>query len=420
MSNATPKISGTVGAVAYSVTGQLSYVIAQMIVLAALTRFHGAEAVGAFGLAMAIATPVFLLANMGMRTGLATDVQRRFGFDSYLGLTLLTACLGVVGTVLIGRLLLTEPAAQGLLLVIALMKASESVSLLAYGAFQLVGRMERVALSLSLRGWSSALIFTLLLASGASVASAFMAQLVIWAAVAMLHDFPRASRLMTRHLTRPTFAVRPLFRLAQENAPLSISAFLNAVMNALPRLIIERVLGLEAVGIFTVAAYFLQAGVMVVEAVNQALLGRFAIWRQAPETADTRRIIIRLLIIATALSLAGLTLVYLGGEWLLVAGFGPEFGGAAPLLMLMALALCTKLYGIVPQVVLHSDRRFFLYMIYQAVSVVLTFSLLVILVPLYGLTGAGTTILAVAVFRLTFLAASYRREPSARTAKIDP
>ena len=384
--------------------GQLSYVLSQMLVLVALARFGGVEATGAFGVAMAIATPVFLLANMGLRTGLATDARRAHAFSTYTGLATVTGVLGVAFCVAFGTRILQTEVNGTLLAIIALQKWVESLCNVCYGAFQLRNRMNRVAVSLTLRGWTSAILFTGLLAAGVPVAEAFIAQLVVWILVLVFHDYPNASRLLDGRIALPQFRRRPMGALVIENLPLSLSGFVNALANSLPRLVLDRVYGLEAVGIFTVIAYVLQAGTMVVNAVNQALLGRFAALRlQQTSLPQIRAITRRLLLVAAGLSVLGVAVVAIFGKTALALGFGPAFAAGAPTLVLIALALSTKLFGIVPQALIHADRRFGLFLIYEALSLALGFTLLVVLVPDYGLIGAGLSILIVAVARLGFL-----------------
>lgn len=375
-----------------------------MLVLSALARLKGVEATGAFGISMAIATPIFLLANMGLRTGLATDAKRLHAFGEYAGLACVAGVLGVIVCVIFGTHVLDTDVTSALIVIIALQKAVESLCMVCYGAFQLRSRMKRVALSLALRGWISAGVFVLLLLGGAPVSGAFASQLVVWLLVLVFHDYPLASRLLEGRISPPRFRLRPMYTLAMVNLPLSLSGFLNAVANNLPRLVLDRYYGLEAVGIFTVIAYFMQAGTMVINAVNQALLGHFAHLRlKRGSTASIAAIARPLLLAATVLSVAGVAMVYLVGEGVLTKGFGSAFATGVPLLMLIAFALMTKLFGIVPQALIHADRRFGLFLIYEASSLALGFALLMLLVPDMGINGAGISILVVAVFRLIFL-----------------
>ena len=402
---AKPPSSRRVGRpIVQSVGGQISYVCAQLVVLAALARFEGVEVTGAFGIAMAVATPVFLLANMGLRTGLSTDSERMFAFPVYTGLAIVTGTVGIAFCVIFGSVVVQSEDAKPFLTIISLMKAVESLSLVCYGGFQRKSRMNLVARSLGLRGWLSAGLFVLLLAGDVPVAGAFGAQLVVWFAVLAFHDYPQASRLLDGKISYPIFRFESLLALARTNLPLSLSGFLNAVLNNLPRLILEKYFGLAAVGVFTVVAYFMQAGTMVINAINQALLGRFASMRlERDSRAQVVAIARSLIFISVGLSISGVFVAYLLGETLLVKGFGQAFGAGATLLTLVAFSLTTKLLGIVPQALIHAERKFGLFLIYEALSLLIGFVLLTVLVPIMGLNGAGVSILFVAVFRLVFL-----------------
>jgi O-antigen/teichoic acid export membrane protein len=57
----------------------------------------------------------------------------------------------------------------------------------------------------------------------------------------------------------------------------------------------------------------------------------------------------------------------------------------------------------VPQSLLHADRRYNLFLVRELVSVVVCVALLIVLVPRLGLMGAGYAILGATIFRLAIM-----------------
>ncbi|MER8576097.1 hypothetical protein NKH19_28595 [Mesorhizobium sp. M1338] len=402
----------------YSVAGQLWYVLTQMCVLSALARFKGPEAVGEFGLAMAITTPVFMLANMGIRTGQATDVHGFFSFSEYAGLVLLTAAIAALTSIGIGYALSASHITFLIVLIFSITKAFEAISNLSYGAFQQAGRMDKVARSLAIRGLLTVSAFVALLSLGVETGVAFLAQLTVWAALSLAYDYPRACRIATGLWCWPSWQWERLLRLAREIGPIGVGHFMNSLLVSMPRMAVERWLGLEALGLLTVVTYFQQAGTLVVNAASQTLVNYFARLKRDGETKAIRTTLLALFGAAVLVSAGSIAVTYFAGEQILANLFGVEFTRANDLLMLIALAISVKVFAMLPQSLMHSDRRFKAYFRYQAASLALCIVLLAILVPLWGLLGAGSAILATAVFRMCVLTVAVAIWPRNSTSKV--
>ena len=410
-------------AIAYSIAGQLGYVLSQMAVLAALAHIRGTEAVGEFGLALALTTPAFMFITMGGKGSQASDVTQSYSFAEYAGLVIGIAIIATAASIAAGVLLAPTRGALLIVIVVTLTKAAEAISTLSYGAFQQAGRSDKIAISLLLRGLFTAALFTLLLVLGASTAVAFLAQLIVWSILAFARDYPLASRIADGRVVRPSTDRRRIWQLARETAPLGASHVVSALLVSLPRLFVERSLGLSAVGLLTVVNYFQQAGTMLFTAVAQVLVNRFARLRQRNTHTQLKRTLWGLFAFATVGSIAGLLIAWLAGEWVLVTLFGREFGAAHMLLMIVAIAVCAKLYGTIPQSLMSADRRFTTLLLRELATVAVSVVLLAVLVPRWGLIGAGYAIAAAALIRLAILCLAtllWRRHAARQQLVIDP
>lgn len=412
-------------AIPYSIAGQVAYILCQMGVLSALAHFRGAAAVGEFGLALALTTPAFMFVNMGGRNSQASDVTHRYSFAEYASLVISAAMLATIVSITAGYLLATASVFL-IVVIVALTKGVESISNLSYGAFQQAGRMDKVAISMTMRGIFTVGLFVLFLSLGASTAVAFLAQLSVWTALAFVRDYPLGSRIATGRIVWPSLEWRRIFQLVRETAPLGASHVVNSLLVSLPRLVVERSLGLSAVGLLTVANYFQQAGALLINAFSQALVNRFARLRSSNSHHDLRSTIKALLVFATIASVLGLVVASVASEWVLITVFGQEFAAAEGLIVLVAVALCARLFAIVPQSILHAERRYkdFLWREIAAVSVCVIF--LAICVPIWGLMGAGYAIVAAAIARLLLMYAATARwrkradDGAANAAEIEP
>ena len=401
-------------AIAYSIGGQLGYVLSQMLVLSALARLRGAEAVGEFGLALALTTPAFMFVNMGGKSSQASDVTHKYSFAEYAGLVVIAAILAAVASILAGLFFAQTENALWIIVVVAATKVVESISTLSYGAFQQAGRVDKVALSLLFRGTLTVALFVLFLWLGFSTALAFCAQLLVWSVMAFVRDYPLASHMADGRFVWPSTDWRRIYRLARETAPLGASYVVNSLLVSLPRLFVERSVGLSAVGLLTVVNYFQQAGTMLFTAMSQAIVNRFARLRQRNSDKALRRTLKALFLFVSACSAIGLFLAIFAGEWVLLLVFGPEFAAAKNLLVLVAVALCARLFGVIPQSLLHAERRFTTFLFRELLTVVVCAAFLAICVPRWGLMGAGYAIVAAAIFRLLimcFATVLWKRRP---------
>jgi O-antigen/teichoic acid export membrane protein len=387
----------------YSVVGQLFYLISQLGILSALAHFHGPTAVGEFGLALALTTPLFLLLNMGFRTAQAVDVGEEFSFAEYGGTRLFLTSLATVASIVLAAAFSDRLSTFLIVTVVVFAKVFESISNLAYGAFQQAGRMDLVAVSFALRGSVTLVAFISLLLLGADTATALMAQLVVWAVVGLFLDYPRASRLAAGALVFPRWSVRESWRLLRHSAPLGGGLLANSLQMTVTRLLVDRFLGLDALGLFTAVAYFQQAGVTASNSISNAIVNRLARLSRDDQRPKLRRILTWLLLVFVLIGAAGMAVCYYFGDVILIVLFGKSYLSAAPLLFVISIIVSLRMISTLPQSLLFAEQRYKEFLGFQLASLALTAALGYYMIPLYGILGAGYVLLAVALFRLVIL-----------------
>jgi O-antigen/teichoic acid export membrane protein len=387
----------------YSFIGQFFYLASQLGILSALAHFHGPIAVGEFGLALALTTPLFLLLNMGFRTTQAVDIGETFSFAEYGGVRLVLTGVALTISVLLGALFSERSSTLVIVAVVACAKVFESVSNLAYGAFQQAGRMDLVAASFALRGSITLLTFVVLLLLGADTSTALLAQLVIWAVIGLFVDYPRASRLATGGLVFPRLSTRQSWRLLRHSSPLGGGLLANSLQMSIPRLLVERYVGLDGLGLFTAVGYFQQAGVTASNSISNAIVNQLARLNRDDQRGELRRILVRLLFLLMLTGALGVATCYFFGDLILLVLFGREYLSATPLLFIVAIAISIRMISTLPQSVLFAQHRFKQFFLFQVVSLGLTIAVGFYIIPRFGLIGAGYVLLAAAVFRLLFL-----------------
>jgi O-antigen/teichoic acid export membrane protein len=402
----------------YSFVSQAFYLLSQLGVLSALAHFRGPQAVGEFGLALALTTPVFLLLNMGFRTTQAVDVGSDFSFSHYGGTRIILTALAAVVSVGLAAAYSDSPTTFTIVLVVALAKVFESISNLAYGAFQQGGRMDLVALSYGLRGGITLAVFVTMLWLGADTTLALTSQLIVWAAISLFLDYPRASKISAGKFVWPHFSPVECWNLLKHSAPLGGGLLANSLQMTAVRLMVERFLGLEQLGLFTAVAYFQQAGVTASNSVSNAIVNRLARMSRNGQTKGLRRILLRLLFLFLAVSAVGIGFCYFFGRELLTLLYGQAYATASQLLLMISIVVSLRMIATLPQSLLFAERRYKEFFGFQIASLLLTVILGYFLIPRFGIEGGGYVLLSVALFRFLVVELVVMLRPRGQAAVV--
>ena len=384
----------------WTILGQIIYIVSQFLILIALTRLSAVTAVGQFGLAAAIVTPIYWLSDLGLRTNKNTDASDTLTFANLFALRLITTLVGYAAIVVASFFFGDESTTRTVLLIFGAAKGIETLSDICYGVFERHGKMAQFAWSISFRGIGSLILFTLILASTESVGAAFLGQLIVWAGVFAAHDIRLARGLSRSEPQRIDWG--RLWPTAIDSRHLAIARFLTALKTSMPRFIIERILGLEALGLFTALSYILQASTTLMTAISRSIIGHLATLNARNDMTGFRRIIRIYSGLTSIMSAAGLAVVWMAGEPLLVFVFGREFSGQEALLMwLLVTAALRALF-----VILQSGplaRREFRYVVrLQLANLVMTTVAVAFGTHFGGLNGAAAG-LAVGALTQVFL-----------------
>ncbi len=359
------------GGAALNFAGFGVFTLCQFLALSLLGRLTGPDGVGLYGLALGIATPVFLFTNMSLRPAFATDLTGQWPFASYKLIRVGSAVAGILVSVVVAVFVRPDLGFVCLVAVMALAKAGEALSDLSYGVFQALEKVGLIGLSLGLRGAAG----LALLAAGALVAAygvetpmrgvllgAATGILAGWWAVFLLNDRGRAAK----HLRGDLAALRPglldhsrdTSRLLWAVLPLGLAIFLTSLQMMGPRFVVEDMFSLRALGFFTAVMALTSLGV---QAVN--MMGQVLVPRMAAGLRDGRRLqVLALLAVLMGFGAAG-GLLYIGlgqmfGAPVLALLFGPEFAQGEHLFAVLALGGALRFVSEALRVGLVAARRF--------------------------------------------------------------
>lgn len=361
-----------------------------------LARSGGPGAVGLYAYALALATPAASLANLQLRSLLASDSTGAYTFREYLALRAAAITIAMLAVVLLGLATNGMPGFVAVLVPVCLMRTAEALNDIYYGAWQFRESMAVVGLSQAINGVSSAALMAAALVLHTGVAGAAIgAALGSGIALVFVYGCTLANgRLLPAGARDARVAWRRVVRLAAQAAPLGVIAFLGTVQSNIPRYFIRGSASEVALGLFAAAYQLPAAGGIVVTALSSAAVPRLASMRASGDIRGFYALTRRLLLLAALLGAAGVALSTLAGRQILSFLYDPSFAAADRMLVVLSTAMGIWFLAAVYGYALTSAR------IIRIQPVILGFSILVLaagcaaLVPRIGAIGAAWAIAA--------------------------
>lgn len=402
----------------WTFVGNLVYAACQWGMLVVLAKLGSPEMVGKFALGLAVTAPVVMLTNLQLRTIQATDARQQYVFGDYLALRLIATGLALL--IIVGIILAAEYNWEMslVILVLGLARAAESISDVFYGLFQQHERMDRIAISMMIKGPLSALLLGLGVYLTHSVLWGAVGLAVAWAAVLFCYDirtgalvlntYPR--KLQSEVLKEPNMSVvlRPrwhlgtLRKLVWLALPLGFVMMLITLNTNIPRYFIEHYLGERELGIFAAISYLMVATAIVVNALGQSASPRLAKYYAAGNGTAFRTLLLKLVGIGALLGVTGILVAIVAGRELLTLMYRPEYAEHADLFtwLMVATAISDIAsflgYGM-------SAARYFhiqmpLFTLVTSTSAIVCFWL----IPINGLRGAAIALIIAAIVQTGF------------------
>ncbi len=330
--------------------GNLVYAGSQWGILVVFTKLGHPEMVGQFTLGLAVTAPVFMLTNLQLRQIQATDAKQLYQFSDYLGLRLLFSQLAVVAVVAISLLSDYRWETLGVVVVLGLAKGLESISDVCYGFFQKYERMDRIAMSLMMRGPLALLLLGLGVCLSGSAIGGVLGMLLGWGTVLIGHDLTYAMRLhKSERLSgsmlsvdlgqvKPNWNIVKLWPLVRLALPLGLVMMLSSLSSNLPNYFMISSLGERDLGIFNAIAYLMVAGNIIVGALGDSASPRLAKYYASGDRGAYSLLLFRLVGIGFVLGATAVAIAVLGGGTLLSLLYSPDYAERKTLFVALMVA----------------------------------------------------------------------------------
>jgi O-antigen/teichoic acid export membrane protein len=306
--------------------GNLFYAGCQWGMLVVMAKIGSPEMVGQFTFGLAVTAPVIMFTNLHLRSVQATDAKKQYLFSDYLGLRLISSMLALLIIAII--ILLGGYQWETILTIslIGLAKAFESISDVFYGLIQQHERMDRIAISLMLKGLLSLIFLVIGVHISGSILGGVAGLVLAWGVVLFVYDI-RSGFLMLRRKSQlqPRWYRKTITKLVWLCLPLGCVMMLISLNSNIPLYFIEQYLGERELGIFSALAYLMVAGNMLVNALGDSATPKLAKYYAAGDRYGFRSLLLKLVGIAALIGGTGVLIAIAAGEQILTLLYRSEY-----------------------------------------------------------------------------------------------
>jgi O-antigen/teichoic acid export membrane protein len=377
----------------WAFAGNAFYALCGYLLLTILTKTSSVETVGLWGVAQAVTLPVATFFSLKLCTVNITDIRHEYQAGHYVAVRLLASLVSVAVAGAIG--LIFYPL--GTAAVIAVMGVSQSVTeIRAYfiSNMQKYEKLNLATLSQIVEGLLTLVLFGLLFWWTQSLLLAITGTIISRLLMLLAYDLPVSAGVLNDHRQGQLKDYRPLWQwpmvwqLAKKSAPLAVvAATMNFTQN-IPRLVMDKQLGRDAVGYFTALSMLLIIYTMVNSALGNAALPRLSRYFTENTKAFTR-LFIRLIAFNLSLGILFVAGAWLFGKPILSLLFTPDYARHKDVFVMLAVSSCILSVFSVANWGLNATRQFNvqvpIYIGTAIVSGIMSF----VMIPKYGLMGGA-------------------------------
>jgi O-antigen/teichoic acid export membrane protein len=394
--------------------GHSSYLGCQWLLVYAFAKLGGPDAVGVYALGLAISAPVIMLANMHLRELHASDAGGEYLLRERSALRLAGLGAGLVGIATLCSLMPWSIAVIGVVLAVAGAKAIESMSELGYGAMQAQRRFRSLAAAQVLRGVVGLAFGVTSFALTQQVLPAVLGVVCGWLLTFCLNDILALRRILgVSDGLFPRCSGKRFWALFRQAAPMGIAGGLNTITLMSPHYAIQFHHDSTHLGLYVTLGYLLLPINILVLALGQAAVPRFAAAYQRGDGATILRLVSKVAAVAVVVGLGSILLSAVVGSQILLVVYGTAWGDLRPVLVLLAIAgllqWLATVFGFAVTAMRQLTHQLSIALITCSVSLVGSFAL----VPTHGLTGAAWSMIITSATLvsgyLVLFARSYRR-----------
>ena len=395
--------------------GNLIYSGCQWGMLVVLAKLGNPEMVGTFTLGLAVTAPVMMFSNLQLRDIQTTDAKNHYLFNDYLGLRLITT--GLALPIILWITLATGYKGETAIVIILIgfAKGLESISDVFYGLLQKHEKMDRMAISVMMKGPLSLLMLSIGTYISGSIIWGVLGLVIAWACILLIWDIPSYRWLINKFTSegeipdslegrtaKPRWQLGTIRKLIWLSLPLGLVMMLISLNANIPRYFLEQSLGKKELGVFAALAYLIVAGNMVVSALGSAARPRLAKYYAGGNVSAYQKLLFQLVAIACLLGLSGILVAWVAGGQILTIVYQPEYAKYTELLIWLmvtaGIGYVSSFLGEGMTAARYFRTQIPLFIVVTSTSAIASFWF----IPKNGLKGAAIALMIAEIVRIIF------------------
>ncbi len=395
--------------------GNLIYSGCQWGMLVVLAKLGNPEMVGTFTLGLAVTAPVMMFSNLQLRDIQTTDAKNHYLFNDYLGLRLITT--GLALPIILWITLATGYKGETAIVIILIgfAKGLESISDVFYGLLQKHEKMDRMAISVMMKGPLSLLMLSIGTYISGSIIWGVLGLVIAWACILLIWDIPSYRWLINKFTSegeipdslegrtaKPRWQLGTIRKLIWLSLPLGLVMMLISLNANIPRYFLEHSLGKKELGVFAALAYLIVAGNMVISALGSAARPRLAKYYAGGNVSAYQKLLFQLVAIACLLGLSGILVAWVAGGQILTIVYQPEYAKYTELLIWLmvtaGIGYVSSFLGEGMTAARYFRTQIPLFIVVTSTSAIASFWF----IPKNGLKGAAIALMIAEIVRIIF------------------
>ena len=383
------------------------FAFCQWLILISIAKLGDKELVGIYTLGLAITAPIMIFSNLQLRAIQATDAQNENEFRDFFSLRTIFVFLGLIIIFLIIFWSNYKFETKVIIFLIGLSKAVEGMSDIIYGYLQKKEDMQKIAVSLMLRGFFSVSLFSVTLYVTGNLVWATMFSTLAWLIVFLFYDLQSLKKYSVDFFfTKKIDELKSLFLTA---IPLGLVTMLGSLNTNIPRYIIERELSLEVLGVFGAVSYILVGANQFTKSISQTVSPRLAKYYAQSDRKSFLKLFNKVLFINVILGIVGFLIVMIFGKEILTIAYTSEYASYHKLFLWTMVLSCTLYITNVLGVAVTSMRLFAKQLPIHILKLILVTITSIIFIRRFGVEGAVWSLLISTIVTIYFYMKLFNR-----------
>jgi len=375
--------------VSWNLFSNVMYAFSQWIIIVIISKFGDGKMLGQYSLAFSITAPIVLFCGLSLRSYQITDVKNMFSLKDYVLTRRLTNYFSLIIIVIFILISKYDFETNLIIIIIGLNKLIDGLNDIVQGDFQLNDNLEKAS---KLKVFKS-LFFIVSTILSFYLFDSFIYILLVMTLLNYAYYYFVDFQLIKKPLNTLEYNINNVKLIIITTWTMGLNISLSSLTTNIPRVFVEKYDGLEVLGYFTAISYFMLIGTLFVTAIGQATSTNLSKSLEKNDINKFKSTIRNNINFSLILGIFSIIFSIFWGEKIIKLLYGSQAANYSDLLIILMIATTFNFitspysYGIISLRIMKKQPLITL------ISLGISLSLSYVLIPFYGVYGAGYIIL---------------------------